>query len=76
MKSEIAKLLLLGQYGLKKYVTKNECMSLALFECIKYVRTQFQQITMANMAYILKGIAIVYFVQVQNLEGDTKVLLS
>ena len=62
MKSEIAKLLLLGQYGLKKYVTKHECLQFALFECIKYIRTQFQQITMANMAYILKGIAIVYFV--------------
>ena len=76
MKSEIAKLLLLGQYGLKKYVTKHDCMQLALFDCLRYIRTQFQQITMANMAYILKGIAIVYFLQIQNLEGDTKVLLS
>ena len=31
---------------------------------------------MANMAYILKGIAVVYVIQMNDLEGDTKVLLS
>lgn len=31
---------------------------------------------MQDLAYILKGIAIVYVIQIQTLEGDTKLLLS
>lgn len=76
MRSELAKLVLLGQYGLKKYVTKNECLAMPLWDVIRYLRREFKQIEIKNMAHILKGIAVVYIVQMTNLEGDSKVLLS
>ena len=76
MKNEIAKLLLLGQYGLKKYISKSDCLQIDLFKLIRYIRDQFAQISVQNMGCIMKGLAVVYFIQVKELEGDTKMLLS
>ena len=64
MKNDLAKLLLLGQYGLQKYVAKQECLSLDLFALIKYIRSHFKSITMSNLGFIMKGLAIVYALQV------------
>ena len=41
MKSQIAQLMLLGQYGPKKYVTKQEILTFDLFKMIEFLRTQF-----------------------------------
>ena len=76
MRSELAKLVLLGQYGVKKYVSRNECLAMPLWDVIKYLRREFHHLEMKNLAFILKGIAIVYILQMTNLEGDTKVLLG
>ena len=51
-------------------------MQLALGESIGFLRAQFENITIMNLSNILKGIAIVYFIQIQSLEADSKVLLG
>ena len=76
MKNDIAKILLLGQYGPQKYVTKQEICQFNLYKVITYIQENFQSIAMNNLAFIMKGIALVYLMQIKNLECDSKMLLS
>lgn len=76
MKNEIAKVLLLGQYGLQKYVNKQECLQFDMFSLITYIRNHFKSITMSNLGFIMKGLAVVYTLQLHFLESSTKNLLS
>jgi hypothetical protein len=60
MKNDIAKILLLGQYGPQKYVTKQEIQHFDLCKIINYTQEHFHSLSMNNLAYIMKGIYTVY----------------
>ncbi|CDW74157.1 UNKNOWN [Stylonychia lemnae] len=50
--------------------------SLQLKICSEYIRGHIKQITMSQLGFIMKGLALVYHLQLMELEKDSKSLLS
>eukprot|EP00347_Sterkiella_histriomuscorum_P006967 403350758 len=75
MRQELAKLLLIGSYGIK-FVQKADLQNMHIFKTIEYIRDHIKQISMQQLGLIMKGLSLVYHLQLINLEKDTKNLLS